>query len=551
MSLPNPLPDNPSRWPGWKEYNSANLYERLGLSFDSNATDEQIEDHCRQLLVWWQKKLPLKNQPSNPVAQMLRSGLDEAPIYLVEARTILLDSEARKKHDAELRAQLVLDAIVEFRKLIAFSLADNTLTSDSEERLIAAGINFGLSREETQAALDTELTQVGARRVAPAPPPPAEPARVASSPVSGPSSDPFTEFRRMLRLSKLCLEGDDMTDDQRDALCNMGESLGLTGGQAEDIIDEYLEEASGLPVLASASAPSAPRVAAAAKVAPAVRATTAAPASRPAPAPARHGVPTINTSPAARALERKTYANFTNLVGAEMFLITSGQFTMGTAGSDAQPNEQPVTPTTISRFLMSRFPITNAQYEKFDPSHAAKRAAWANENHPVIYVSALDAERFCEWLTRLERRVYRLPTEAEWEFAARGLDTRIFPWGDFLDSGEYANFADARTSFTWREPLIDDGFPNTSPVGSYPHGASPFGIEDMAGNVFEWCCDGFEPYKGKPVSNPRGPRTGPRRVYRGGSWKSRITSLRVSARGFNGPEYSSNDVGFRIVSECG
>ena len=78
ISLPNPLPDNPLRWDGWKLYNSSNYYERLCLSFDSNASNEQIEDNCRQLLVWWQKKLPLKNQPSNPVSQLLRAGLDEA-----------------------------------------------------------------------------------------------------------------------------------------------------------------------------------------------------------------------------------------------------------------------------------------------------------------------------------------------------------------------------------------------------------------------------------------------------------------------------------------
>ena len=91
MAIPNPLPDNPLRWDGWKNYNSANPYTRLCLDFSSNATPELIEEHCRQLLVWWQKKLPLKNQPSNPMAQMLRQGLDEAPHYLADARTKLLD----------------------------------------------------------------------------------------------------------------------------------------------------------------------------------------------------------------------------------------------------------------------------------------------------------------------------------------------------------------------------------------------------------------------------------------------------------------------------
>jgi hypothetical protein len=85
MPLPSPLPDNPNRWEGWRNYNSQDPYERLCLSFDDSPSGEQIEDHCRQLLVWWQKKLPLKNQPSNPLSQLLRSGLDEAPKYLAEA----------------------------------------------------------------------------------------------------------------------------------------------------------------------------------------------------------------------------------------------------------------------------------------------------------------------------------------------------------------------------------------------------------------------------------------------------------------------------------
>ena len=110
MALPNPLPDNPMRWDGWRKYNSPNVYERLCLDFSSNASDDVIEENCRQLLVWWQKKLPLKNQPSNPMAQLLRQGLDEAPGFLAEARTILLDPEQRKGIDAELHAQVVASA---------------------------------------------------------------------------------------------------------------------------------------------------------------------------------------------------------------------------------------------------------------------------------------------------------------------------------------------------------------------------------------------------------------------------------------------------------
>jgi formylglycine-generating enzyme required for sulfatase activity len=199
---------------------------------------------------------------------------------------------------------------------------------------------------------------------------------------------------------------------------------------------------------------------------------------------------------------------------------------------------------------MARFPVTNAQYERFDPSHRAKRAPWADDRHPVVYVSSRDAEKFCAWLSTQEGRKYRLPTEAEWEFAARGTDERLFPWGDTFGAGHFANFADKRTSFAWRDATIDDGFAESSPVGAYPRGVSPFGLEDLAGNVFEWCLDYFEAYRGKEKVNPRGPVNGAKRVYRGGSWKSRVGSLRTTARNSNVPEYSSNDVGFRVVCEC-
>jgi formylglycine-generating enzyme required for sulfatase activity len=104
--------------------------------------------------------------------------------------------------------------------------------------------------------------------------------------------------------------------------------------------------------------------------------------------------------------------------------------------------------------------------------------------------------------------------------------------------------------FAWSDREIDDGYPESSPVGAFPFGASPFGMEDMAGNVWEWCLDFLEPYRGAPKVNPRGPTVGAKRVYRGGSWKSRFNSLRATARGSNVPNYSCNDLGFRIVCEC-
>jgi formylglycine-generating enzyme required for sulfatase activity len=559
VSLPTPLPDNPHRWDGWKNYNSDDPYARLCLSFDSNPSAEQIEDNCRQLLVWWQKKLPLKSQPSNPLAQILRGGLDEAPKYLAEAKTVLLDPEARARIDEQLHQRAIDSALGEFKKLLAFAISGNQLSEQDEERLHERGRSLGLKETDVRAAIDAELTRLGASRSATPAPPPAAPVALAENAAFSPvdpraipldgARDPFEEFRRLLRMSRLCLDGEDMSDDQRDAMCNLGESLGLTGGQAEDLIDEYLEQVSVLPLAPAAAAPvSRAAVATPVRTLPAASVAVAAP---------RIDVPVaktppreINVSPLGRSQERQRYPNFTNTAGMEMLLVTSGQFVMGSEGRDAQQNEQPVSNVTQSCFYCARFPVTNAQFEKFDPSHRMKRGSWADDRHPVIYVSSREAERFCKWLSAKEGRKYRLPTEAEWEYAARGVDGRIFPWGDKLDAGHFANFADKRTTFAWRDAVIDDGFAETSPVGSFPKGASPFGIEDLAGNVFEWCLDCLEPYKGKDRINPRGQTSGMKRNYRGGSWKSRAASLRATARAFNLPDFSSNDVGFRVICEC-
>ena len=552
MALPNPLPDNPLRWDGWKNYNSDDLYARLCLTYESNPNGEQIEENCRQLLVWWQKKLPLKNQPSNPIAQLLRGGMDEAPAFLAEARTKLLDAEGRAIFDQQLHVKITAEALTEFKKLLSFAQGDNRLREEDEQRLYERGRGLGLGRDDMNAAIDAELERHGAQRVSAAVavgPVAAAPvaARTMAAPLPA-GSDPSDEFRRMLRLSKLCLDGDEMTDDQRDAMCNMGESLGLTGGEAEDLIDAYLEEAAGLPPPPVVTHKPHPQPGAVHPKPPA--ATPAKRAEPAAPAPALRKAPAVVVSPLARAQERQKFPNFTNTAAMEMLLVPSGNFLMGSTAPDAAEIEQPVTPITLSCYFMARHPVTNAQFEKFDPAHANKRAAWGDDQHPVVYVNSREAEKFCHWLSVKEGKKYRLATEAEWEYSARGAENLVFPWGSRLDAGHYANFADKRTTFAWRDPIIDDGFAETSPVGSYPRGASPFGIEDLAGNVFEWCADYFEAYKGKERSNPRGPASGMKRMYRGGSWKSRPGNLRTSARNFNLPDYSSNDVGFRVVCEC-
>lgn len=531
MALPNPLSDNPMRWDGWKLYASPNPYERLCLEFAENPTSAQIEANCRQLLMWWQKKLPLKNQPSNPLAQLLRSGMDEAPAKLAEARTLLLDPKSRSEIDQGLLSAQKAAIVAEFHKFLSFVLTSGELDPDEEENLYIVGTNLGLAPDEMRLLVEEELTQGGIQRSVRKP----SAGAAASANATGTASslalaDPRSEFLRMLRLSVL----EEITDDQRDAFCNMGEALGLSGGDAEDIIDEYLEEMmqGGVSTARPATTAYVPKP------------TTSSPARPAAEAPSR-------PSAAQQAEEKKAFPNFTHAAGISLMLVPSGSFLMGSDDPEAAPNEAPLTQTTVSAFYLSRWPVTNAQYELFDPAHNAKRAPKAGDDNPVVYVTYADAMRFCAWLGQRDRRKYRLPTEAEWEYAARGTDGRKFPWGNRLDADDLANLADANKSLPWAERTINCGFATTSPVGSFPRGASPFGMEDMAGNVWEWCLDGLTPYPGRERSNPRGPMDGSKQIYRGGSWKSRIASLRTSTRATNSPAYSANDVGFRILCECG
>src|SRR6187402_425058 len=178
MALPDPIPDDPRKWTGWRNYLSEDPYERLCLAMSEKPDDETIESSCRQLLVWWQKKLPLKNQPSNPIAQLLRGGMDEAPALLAEARTKLLDAEGRAIFDQQLHVKITAEALTEFKKLLSFALGDNRLREEDEQRLYERGRGLGLSRDDMKAAIDAELERHGAERVS---------AAAAAVPVAAPT----------------------------------------------------------------------------------------------------------------------------------------------------------------------------------------------------------------------------------------------------------------------------------------------------------------------------------------------------------------------------
>lgn len=275
--------------------------------------------------------------------------------------------------------------------------------------------------------------------------------------------------------------------------------------------------------------------------------------------------------------------------------VPAGEFTMGTDDPRGYPadGEGPPHRVDVAAFEIGRYAVTNAQFaafadatgyrttaeqfgnafvfagllpDDFPPTQAVATAPWwrlvegadwrhpegpqsdldGRGEHPAVHISWFDAVAFCTWSGT------RLPTEAEWEYAARGgLDGVHYPWGDEREPGGEHRM----NVYQGRFPAHDDGsdgYVGTCPVGSFP--PNGFGLHEVTGNVWEWCADWFDPtwYQRSPDTDPRGPATGLARVMRGGSYlchESYCWRYRVDARSANEPDSSTGNLGFRIARD--
>ena len=270
--------------------------------------------------------------------------------------------------------------------------------------------------------------------------------------------------------------------------------------------------------------------------------------------------------------------------GAEMVYVPAGEFLMGSSDEDINwileqswcsncerdwfLNEQPEHDVYLDKYWIYKYEVTNTQFAAFlnaEGNQGEGIFTWFTEipgqgkiqlqgsdwvvdsgyaDHPVVSVNWYGAQAYCEWAGG------RLPTEAEWEKAAKGADGRIFSWGDTDITGLKANYCDVNCDLSWKDSNQDDGYKKTAPVGSFSAGASPYGALNMAGNVWEWVADLYveDYYISSPLTNPTGPGSGNDRVLRGGSWYFGVISLHASSRDGADPINSWDFAGFRCVS---
>jgi len=271
----------------------------------------------------------------------------------------------------------------------------------------------------------------------------------------------------------------------------------------------------------------------------------------------------------------------TNSLGMKLVLIPPGEFMMGSSESEAdRSSDEAQHRVRITKpYYLGMHEVTVGQFRAFVEARSYRTEAerdgkggyglgsdgnwsqkpeytWRNvgfsqgEDHPVVNVSWNDAAAFIEWLSEKDRRSYRLPTEAEWEYGCRGGTTTAYQYGtDPEGLVQVGNVADgtAKAKFSgWSTISARDGYVFTAPGGSFR--ANGFGFYDMHGNVFEWCSDWYGDYVMAQVGDPTGPTAGSLRVFRGGGWFSLAGFCRSASRRWSTPDYRYYNLGFRLAS---
>jgi formylglycine-generating enzyme required for sulfatase activity len=260
-----------------------------------------------------------------------------------------------------------------------------------------------------------------------------------------------------------------------------------------------------------------------------------------------------------------------------MVLIPAGQFFMGSEAKAAPLNQKPSHNVSLDGFCLDLYEVTAKQYRDCSDVGKCRRAAaeveWANitpndkkvyssvctvsnpekSDHPINCIDWEMAQTYCKSNDK------RLPTEAEWEYATRGPDGRVYPWGDEAPTAAHLN-ACGTECLDWAKQnrvlpqfpdalyRADDGYATTAPVGKFPAGRSRFGPYDVVGNVWEWVADWEGPYPQGDLKNPKGPETGQKRVIRGGAWNGSFAEwLHPSFRFAADPKFQSHGVGVRCA----
>lgn len=251
--------------------------------------------------------------------------------------------------------------------------------------------------------------------------------------------------------------------------------------------------------------------------------------------------PEVRTAPG-KAFAPPVPEQLTGPEGIRLLYVPPGEFPMGSPATEGRANERPLRWVSVPGFYIGETEITVAQYKAFLKASPKMPSLpdwyekeWGKtEQHPVTWVTWGQAQAFCQWLSATTRQTYRLPTEAEWEKAARGYSYRVYPWGEEYDGTQ-------------------SGTPNGeyAPAGRHPLDVSPFGVRGLAGNAWEWCADWYadSAHQTQPADNPRGPEKGEQRVLRGCGWNFDPDTFRCAYRTRLAPGERSVHIGFRVVLE--